>query len=167
MFRSLIKICWRISVCRISDVLGQLRLLRDIDKQDFLLSTNYLKKNQFLFLNCKSLFFPSTVLFQAYWPTQGTITTFQNSILLLCTFYKLVGADLNCPEDWDSMIENKNPSNQKKNGWRGFGGAFGPPKSITGLKPKNKPCCWVKNLRLCPGLFSQTASTCPRTVVEN
>ena len=28
----------------------------------------------------------------------------------------------NCPGDWDSVIENKNPSRQK-NDWRGFGGA--------------------------------------------
>lgn len=52
------------------------------------------------------------------------------------------------------MIENKNPSRQK-NYWRGFGGAVGPPKSRAGLKPKNKACFWVKDLRICPGLWSQ------------
>lgn len=34
------------------------------------------------------------LLFQAYSLTQGTITTFQNNIQLLCTFYKLLCDDL-------------------------------------------------------------------------
>lgn len=75
----------------------------------------------------------------------------------------------NSPGDWGSVIEIKilQAKKKKKVGLGDFGGAIGPPRSISGKKPKNKLSCWVKNLRICPGERSQRSSPCPRTVVEN
>lgn len=62
--------------------------------KDFPVSKNYHKLQNYFCLCIVQVLFYLDCVFQAYWLTQGIITTFQNNILLLCTFCKLVCADL-------------------------------------------------------------------------